>query len=63
MADLFSRSGVDVVLSGHDHATETTVYKGVRYETLESLKMKDISPGYNIFTYGSKIERKYIPVE
>jgi predicted phosphodiesterase len=63
LANLFSRSGVDVVLTGHDHATETTDYKGVRYETLESLKMKDISPGYNIFTYGSKIERKYIPVE
>ena len=63
LAHLFSRTGVEVVLSGHDHATETTIYKGVRYETLESLKMKDISPGYNIFTYGKTINRKYIPVE
>lgn len=63
LADLFARTGVDIVLSGHDHSTETTVFKGVRYETLESLKMNDISPGYNIFTYGKTIGRNFIPVE
>ncbi len=63
LADLFARSGVDLVLSGHDHATETTDFKGVRYETLESLKMNDISPGYNILTYGKEIRRTFVPVE
>lgn len=63
LADLFARKGVDIVLSGHDHATETTVFKAVRYETLQSLKMNDISPGYNIFTYGSTVERSFVPVE
>ncbi|MBR3562900.1 MAG: hypothetical protein IKN93_03640 [Bacteroidales bacterium] len=63
LADLFARTGVDIVLSGHDHATETTVFKGVRYETLESLKMNDISPGYNILTYGNTIARTFVPVE
>lgn len=63
LAGLFSRAGVDVVLTGHDHATETTVFKGVRYETLESLKMHDISPGYNIFHYGQEIKRTFVAVE
>lgn len=63
LADLFARMGVDIVLSGHDHAKETTVFKGVRYETLESLKMNDISPGYNIFTYGKTVGRDFVPVE
>ena len=63
LADLFGRMGVEIVLGGHDHATETTLFKGVRYETLESLKMDDISPGYNIFTYGKDVKRIYIPVE
>ena len=63
LADLFARTGVDIVLSGHDHSTETTVFKGVRYETLESLKMGDISPGYNILTYGKTIGRNFVPVE
>ena len=63
LADLFARTGVDIVLSGHDHAAETTVFKGVRYETLESLKMNDTSPGYNILTYGKTISRNFIPVE
>jgi len=63
LASLFSRAGVEVVLAGHDHATETTLFKGVRYETLESLKMHDISPGYNIFGYGQDIKRTFVPVE
>lgn len=63
LVDLFARMGVEIVLSGHDHATETTLFKGVRYETLESLKMEEISPGYNIFTYGKDIKRTYVPVE
>ena len=63
LADLFARTGVDIVLSGHDHVAETTVFKGVRYETLESLKMNDTSPGYNILTYGKSIGRNFIPVE
>lgn len=63
LAGLFARTGVDIVLSGHDHATETTVFKGVRYETLQSLKMNDISPGYNILTYGKTVVRNYVPVE
>lgn len=63
LADLFSRTGVDLVLAGHDHATETTFFKGVRYETLESLKMHDVTPGYNIFTFGTAIDRSFVPVE
>lgn len=56
-------TGVEIVLSGHDHVTETTFFKGVRYETLESLKMNDISPGYNIFSYGKDVGRSFVAVE
>ena len=63
LADLFARTGVEMVLAGHDHVTETTLFKGVRYETLESLKMNDVSPGYNIFTYGKAIGRTFVAVE
>ena len=63
LADLFARTGVGIVLTGHDHGAETIDFKGVRYETLESLKMHDISPGYSIFTFGTSVERTFIPVE
>lgn len=63
LADLFARTGVETVLAGHDHAAETTVFKGVRYETMESLMTDDISPGYNILSYGKTIGRTFVPVE
>ena len=63
LADLFARTGVEIVLTGHDHGAETTVFKGVRYESLESLMQDDISPGYNILSYGKTVGRTFVPVE
>ena len=38
LTSLFSKAGVDIVLSGHDHVRDVTPYDGVTYITLDQIK-------------------------
>lgn len=53
LMDLFSRSGVKLVISGHDHFREDVLYKGVLYYTLDALGDPYKQASYAVFTIGS----------
>ena len=52
LAKLFKGSGVSLVLSGHDHHFEQTIFKDVRFLTLACIKDAD-EPVYYTFSIGS----------
>lgn len=48
---LFSRCGVDYVMTGHDHYLEETLYKGIMFRTYPSMKHTDPTSWYSIMTF------------
>lgn len=50
LSALFSRCGVDMVLSGHDHFYEDTFFKNVRYLTLAAIDDTAPKPCFYTFT-------------
>jgi len=46
LTNLFQEGKVDLVLTGHDHLFEETVFKGVRYLTLNAISDKEKSAYY-----------------
>lgn len=63
LTGLFSRMGVDMVLTGHDHSREYTLFKGVEYYVIDSIEDISDSPFYAIATYcADDIDIEYVPV-
>ena len=56
---LFSKYGVDLVLTGHDHSMEDTMFGGVRYVTVQALGDDSPNPGYCICDAGDGIEVEF----
>ena len=60
---LFSRCGVDIVLTGHDHSREDTRFGGVDYYVFDAILDGCDSPSYAKLRYGAEgIHVEYIPV-
>ena len=63
LTGLFSRTGVDMVLTGHDHNREYTTFGGVEYYIIDALEDIAEKSYYAIASYGSgDIDIEYIPV-
>jgi len=60
LLDLFSRSGVDFVLSGHDHFFEKTQFRGVIYYTLAALEESKENGSYYVATVSDGFELEEI---
>lgn len=56
LLSLFSRYGVDVVLTGHDHSYEKTIFRGVTYYSLNALSELNPSGHWYRFRFGKKID-------
>ena len=62
LADLFSRHGVDLVLTGHDHSREDVIFRGVRYVIVDALEdIKDVA-GYAVVSSGTDIDVKFVDI-
>lgn len=60
LANLFSKYGVDLVLTGHDHYREQTVFKGVEYVIVDALEEKTANAGYAVVNVGRDIEVGFV---
>ena len=60
LTDLFSRYGADLVLTGHDHYREQTVFKGVEYVIVDVLEEKTDNAGYAVVNVGRDIEVGFV---
>ena len=63
LTGLFSRCGVSLVLTGHDHFQERTTYMGVQYAVLQSLKDGTPDPGYTRCEVGDQITLTLVPID
>ena len=63
LADLFARHGVDMVLQGHSHYRDLTVFKGVSYLRLDALGDHFEEAFYTIFSIGNEINYEFIKVK
>lgn len=63
LAGLFARSGVTLVLAGHDHFQERTTYMGVQYAVLQALKDGTPDPGYTRCDVGDQVALTFVPLE
>lgn len=57
---LMTRYGVDLVLMGHDHSREITLYGGVRYIIVDSVQDPQNKPFYMIASVGDKIAYEFV---
>lgn len=55
LTDLFSRYGVELYLSGHDHTRELNTFKGVKYVIVDTMQDHVDSPYYLIATLSDDI--------
>ena len=60
LADLFARYGVDLVLTGHDHHREQTVFKGVEYVIVDALEEIADNAGYAVLSVGKDIGIEFV---
>ena len=60
LADLFSRYGVDLVLTGHRHFRDEQVFKGVRYITTDCLEESESYASYIVCKVGSGTGVEYV---
>lgn len=56
LTTMFSKYNVDMVLTGHDHNWENTLYGNVRYLTLDALKNGPDNAAYTILSVGDDIK-------
>lgn len=63
VTDLFSKNSVDMVLAGHDHVRDVTVYNRVIYFTLDHIKDSSNNASYMVFDIGQNIDYQYIIAE
>lgn len=58
---LFTRTGVDIVLTGHDHSREYTRFGGVDYYVFDAILDGGESPSYGVVRYGTDaVDVQYI---
>ena len=62
LLNLFSKHGVEMQWSGHDHAREITQVKGMTCIIVDSMKDEDKKPYYMLVTMGEKIGYEFISV-
>lgn len=63
LTGLFRRTGVDLVLAGHDHSREYTMFGGVEYYVIDAIKDGCEDPSYAIASYGDDtITVNYLPL-
>ena len=55
LTSLFSKYGVDLILTGHDHTKEDSLFGGVRYVTVQALDERIPAPGYSLCSMGKDI--------
>lgn len=60
LLDLFSRYGVDMVLTAHRHFRDEQTYKGVRYITTDCLSDAEPQAGYLICSVGSGVDSEFV---
>lgn len=63
LADLFSRYGVDLVISGHDHYREDTLFKGVEFLVLDCLEDNADNASYATLSIGDNIKVNFIDIK
>lgn len=56
LLSLFSKYGVDMVLTGHDHYYERTDFRGVKYLTLNAFVENEKKHSYYRFSFGEEIK-------
>ena len=62
LLNLFTKHGVDMVWSGHDHTREITQVKGMTCIVVDSMKDENKEPYYMLVKMGDKIDYEFIPV-
>lgn len=62
LLNLFTKHGVDMVWSGHDHSREITQVKGMTCIVVDSMKDEDKEPYYMLVTMGDKIDYEFVAV-
>lgn len=62
LLNLFSKYGVDLVLTGHDHYREQTRFKGVEYITVDATEEGTKNAAYAILSIGKDIDVKFVPL-
>ena len=62
LLNLFTKHGVDMVWSGHDHMREITQVKGMTCIVVDSMKDENENPYYMLVTMGKKIDYEFVAV-
>ena len=62
LLNLFTKHGVDMVWSGHDHSREITQVKGMTCIVVDSMKDENKEPYYMLVTMGDKIDYEFVAV-
>lgn len=62
LLNLFTKHGVTMVWSGHDHSREITRVKGMTCIIVDSMKDEDKEPYYMLVTMGEEIDYKFVAV-
>ncbi|MBO7458758.1 MAG: metallophosphoesterase [Paludibacteraceae bacterium] len=60
LAGLFAQYGVDYVWTGHQHARQSVIYKGVNYLVLDATKDEEKGQAYMIVNMGESAIYRYI---
>ena len=63
LLNLFTKHGVSMVWSGHDHAREITEVKGMTTIVVDSMKDEDNKPFYMLVTMGKWINYEFVPAK
>ena len=59
---LFQSHGVDMLLTGHSHSREVTLYDELTCIIVDSMTDSDTKPAYLVATMGEKIDYDFIPI-
>lgn len=62
LLNLFTKHGVEMVWTGHDHSREITQVKGMTCIVVDSMKDEDNEPYYMLVTMGEKIDYEFVSV-
>lgn len=62
LLNLFTKHGVEMLWTGHDHSREITQVKGMTCIVVDSMKDEDKNPFYMLVTMGEKIDYEFVSV-
>jgi predicted phosphodiesterase len=63
LLNLFSKYGVEMLWSGHDHSREISQVKGITCIIVDSMKDSDKKPFYMLVTMGEEIDYEFVAVD